>query len=99
MFPECTLTYGSAPSLTTSTELPDEGSGEVICTSEDTRYAYFLRNFSCIAIERNISLVLNLWTREQCNKSTSGTEDPCPDSGYYHYNTNVFFNNQGQIEA
>lgn len=99
VFPESTLTSGSPVSTSSSTELPDEESDEIICSSTDVKYAYFVRNFSCIAIERNISLVVNLRAREACDKSTSGTVEPCPDSGFYYYNTDVFFNNKGQIGA
>lgn len=102
VFPEAVLySYGSlkrATLLPYSEDIPmvNNGNDSVLPCFDDS-YAIdgvsMLREFSCMARNNSMVVVVNIIDRKTC----TGADPDCPSDGYYLYNTNVAFSEQGFI--
>nr|C6KYS2.2 RecName: Full=Symplectin [Sthenoteuthis oualaniensis] len=61
-----------------------------------TQSSEMLRTFSCMAKENDMYMVVNMAGREPCRRAT---EPECPGDKQLLYNTNVAFNNEGDVVA
>ncbi|XP_046840395.1 pantetheinase-like [Xenia sp. Carnegie-2017] len=67
------------------------------CTDpEPDNSTFILNRLSCLAKDNNIYLVVNMGDIKPCNKTTDLN---CPEDGRYQYNTNVVFDNKGNLIA
>ncbi|KAG5889554.1 hypothetical protein JTB14_024961 [Gonioctena quinquepunctata] len=95
LFPEDALMPpGDLENLTGEVPKPFE---KILCNSSDEKYKDYLKEFSCAAIENNITIVINSVEKENCtlNNSTGF----CPESGIIFYNTDIAFNEKGFVSG
>ncbi|XP_060605524.1 pantetheinase-like isoform X2 [Ruditapes philippinarum] len=78
-------------------DIPDSSTDWNPCMEPD-RFAdtLVLRNLSCTAQMYKIYIVANMGDMKTCDKMTDET---CPHDGRYQFNTNVIFDNNGQLVA
>ncbi|XP_048505970.1 vanin-like protein 1 isoform X2 [Athalia rosae] len=81
--------------LSYSSTIPDANT-DTPCTNDSTLVSPAIRLMSCTARSQSMYLMVNVVEMEDC--TATGTKfRPCPNDGYFFYNTNVAFNRNGTI--
>ena len=67
------------------------------CDQEEFQDRPILQRLSCLAKKYEIVVVANMASKVPCKFGPPG--EPCPDRGYFQYNTDVAFSESGQLLA
>ena len=80
-------------------EIPDPWNGSYIpCGDSAFANRPILSYLSCLALTRDIALVVNMGEKQR-RDSCADSAEKCPPDGWYMYNTNVVFDKDGSLIA
>ena len=73
---------------------PNNGIDSTPCNNSDFKDSPVLQRLSCIAYANNVYLAINYGDIVECDPNT---DSDCPDDNHYQYNTEIVFNNKGEV--